>query len=199
VAGSFIIKKTVQLLRQPILDRAYRTFKGFKHLSLKYVKAETKFESQHIIQKKFACTMRTNSVRHLAELQWMLAPQIKLPIYLTHLNNIASLHLSHHSSFLLPFQIPKMDPTKTTNYLIHLLEERGTSDYIGESISQLEHSLQCANFALTSGTCLPLPFSSQQTHSSRRVRTYNPRSAPPRHRPIPAPGRCKGDANWHIR
>jgi predicted HD phosphohydrolase len=36
-------------------------------------------------------------------------------------------------------------PSQVTNSLIHLLEERGTGDYIGESISQLEHCLQCAD------------------------------------------------------
>jgi 2-amino-1-hydroxyethylphosphonate dioxygenase (glycine-forming) len=43
------------------------------------------------------------------------------------------------------------DPEKVTNDIIHLLEERGTGDYIGESISQLEHSLQAANFAAQAG------------------------------------------------
>jgi hypothetical protein len=36
--------------------------------------------------------------------------------------------------------------------LITLLEERGTGDYIGESISQLEHSLQCAHYAKQAGS-----------------------------------------------
>lgn len=40
---------------------------------------------------------------------------------------------------------------KVTNDLIYLLEERGTDDYIGESISQLEHCLQCANFGIKDG------------------------------------------------
>lgn len=40
---------------------------------------------------------------------------------------------------------------KVTNDLILLLEERGSGDYIGESISQLEHCLQCANFGVKSG------------------------------------------------
>ena len=40
---------------------------------------------------------------------------------------------------------------KITQDLIKLLEERGTGDYIGESISQLEHSLQCAHFAKQAG------------------------------------------------
>jgi predicted HD phosphohydrolase len=44
-----------------------------------------------------------------------------------------------------------MNAAKITNDLIQLLEERGTGDYIGESISQLEHCLQCANFGQKSG------------------------------------------------
>lgn len=40
-----------------------------------------------------------------------------------------------------------------TQTLIKLLEERGTSDYIGESVNQLEHSLQCAHFANQAGKC----------------------------------------------
>jgi predicted HD phosphohydrolase len=43
------------------------------------------------------------------------------------------------------------DPSRTTNDLIRLLEVRGTADYIGESISQLEHCLQAANFAAQAG------------------------------------------------
>jgi len=35
--------------------------------------------------------------------------------------------------------------------IIKLLEERGIGDYIGESISQLEHCLQCAHFAVQAG------------------------------------------------
>lgn len=40
---------------------------------------------------------------------------------------------------------------RVTQDLITLLEERGTGDYIGESISQLEHSLQCAHYAKQAG------------------------------------------------
>jgi predicted HD phosphohydrolase len=40
---------------------------------------------------------------------------------------------------------------KITQDLIKLLEEGGTDDYIGESISQLEHSLQCAHYAKQAG------------------------------------------------
>ena len=43
------------------------------------------------------------------------------------------------------------DPLKVTDKLIRLLEERGTGDYIGESVSQLEHCLQCAHFGSESG------------------------------------------------
>lgn len=35
--------------------------------------------------------------------------------------------------------------------IITLLKDKGTGDYIGESISQLEHCLQCANFAVQAG------------------------------------------------
>jgi len=45
----------------------------------------------------------------------------------------------------------KRDPRRIADGLIKLLEERGTGDYIGESISQLEHSLQCAYFGALSG------------------------------------------------
>ena len=40
------------------------------------------------------------------------------------------------------------DPSKIADALIHFLEEQGTGDYIGESISQLEHCLQCANLGV---------------------------------------------------
>ncbi|KAF2094976.1 hypothetical protein NA57DRAFT_46108 [Rhizodiscina lignyota] len=42
-------------------------------------------------------------------------------------------------------------PSERTNYLISLYEKAGTGDYIGERISQLEHSLQCAHLASSSG------------------------------------------------
>lgn len=47
-----------------------------------------------------------------------------------------------------------VDPShceRATQDLVALLEDRGTGDYIGESISQLEHSLQCAHFAKQAG------------------------------------------------
>ena len=43
------------------------------------------------------------------------------------------------------------NPGNVADSIIHLLEERGKGDYIGESISQLEHSLQAANFAAQAG------------------------------------------------
>ncbi|KAE8443034.1 hypothetical protein EG329_002428 [Mollisiaceae sp. DMI_Dod_QoI] len=42
-------------------------------------------------------------------------------------------------------------PAQTTEALLTLLTTRGTGDYIGEHISQLEHSLQCAHSASKSG------------------------------------------------
>lgn len=42
-------------------------------------------------------------------------------------------------------------PAKIADDIITLLEERGTGDYIGERISQLEHSLQAAKFAAQAG------------------------------------------------
>jgi len=38
-------------------------------------------------------------------------------------------------------------PSETTSQLLRILRSRGQSDYIGEPISQLEHSLQCASLA----------------------------------------------------
>jgi len=43
-------------------------------------------------------------------------------------------------------------PKEVTDDLINLLEERGTSDYIGESITQLEHCLQCAHSGVKAGS-----------------------------------------------
>lgn len=42
-------------------------------------------------------------------------------------------------------------PAATADAIIRLLCERGTSDYIGESINQLEHCLQCAHSAAKAG------------------------------------------------
>lgn len=43
-------------------------------------------------------------------------------------------------------------PQAKTKYLIECLERHGQGDYIGESISQLEHCLQAAHQAQKSGT-----------------------------------------------
>jgi hypothetical protein len=48
-------------------------------------------------------------------------------------------------------QLKPISAEKVANDLIQLLEKRGTSDYIGESISQLEHSLQCAHSGIQAG------------------------------------------------
>ncbi|KAF2492969.1 hypothetical protein BU16DRAFT_529221 [Lophium mytilinum] len=40
-----------------------------------------------------------------------------------------------------------MTPTSTATYILTLLTEHGEADYIGEPITQLAHSLQCAHFA----------------------------------------------------
>lgn len=39
-----------------------------------------------------------------------------------------------------------------SQHIIHLLEERGQDDYIGEDISQLEHCLQAAHQAKRAGS-----------------------------------------------
>lgn len=68
------------------------------------------------------------------------------------------------TSFLLDYELEKNPPTsissatmsanagKIVDDIIKLLQERGTGDYIGESISQLEHCLQCAHSAAKAGT-----------------------------------------------
>lgn len=43
---------------------------------------------------------------------------------------------------------PGKDPEQVATGLITMLNEHGRGDYIGEHISQLEHCLQCANFAV---------------------------------------------------
>jgi predicted HD phosphohydrolase len=42
-------------------------------------------------------------------------------------------------------------PTERAAALVQLMEENAQGDYIGESISQLEHSLQCAHLAAKAG------------------------------------------------
>ncbi|KAL3461238.1 hypothetical protein BJX64DRAFT_261532 [Aspergillus heterothallicus] len=44
-----------------------------------------------------------------------------------------------------------LPPPERASYLINLLEKHGQGDYIGESINQLEHSLQAAHQAQKSG------------------------------------------------
>lgn len=45
-------------------------------------------------------------------------------------------------------------PSAKAEALIASLEQYGQGDYIGESISQLEHCLQAANQAREAGECL---------------------------------------------
>lgn len=47
-------------------------------------------------------------------------------------------------------------PSERAEYLIKSLEDHGQGDYIGESINQLEHSLQAAHQAQKSGTFTPI-------------------------------------------
>lgn len=42
-------------------------------------------------------------------------------------------------------------PRNTAADLVHLLNYKGQGDYIGEPISQLAHSLQCAHLASSNG------------------------------------------------
>ena len=45
-----------------------------------------------------------------------------------------------------------LNPSKTADDLISLLEELGKADYLGERINQLEHSLQCAHCGVKAGS-----------------------------------------------
>ncbi|KAL4935133.1 hypothetical protein BDV06DRAFT_234623 [Aspergillus oleicola] len=49
-----------------------------------------------------------------------------------------------------------MSPSETAEYLISSLESHGQGDYIGESINQLEHSLQAAHQAQKAGASADL-------------------------------------------
>lgn len=60
------------------------------------------------------------------------------------------------------------DPSTVTNDLIRLLEDRGTGDYIGENISQLEHCLQCAHFSLQAGIHVFISIGSILTNLQQR-------------------------------
>ncbi|KAK5459878.1 hypothetical protein LTS15_004007 [Exophiala xenobiotica] len=44
-----------------------------------------------------------------------------------------------------------LEATKTTSLIMDILKSHGQSDYIGEPVSQIEHSLQCAHQAARSG------------------------------------------------
>ena len=50
-------------------------------------------------------------------------------------------------------QIPSItqSPANRAAALVKLMQESAQDDYIGESISQLEHSLQCAHLAAKAG------------------------------------------------
>ena len=83
-------------------------------------------------------------------------------------------------------------PKQIMDNLIQLLEERGTGDYIGESISQLEHSLQCANFGLKSGATSPALIISPATDEmSRKWRRNGDCSLTSRYWSISSTWRCK--------
>jgi len=51
----------------------------------------------------------------------------------------------------LPLPSASQPPHERAASLIKLLEDNSQGDYIGESISQLEHSLQCAHMAVKAG------------------------------------------------
>lgn len=53
------------------------------------------------------------------------------------------------SSPLMPSK--SQEPHERAVALLRLLEDNSQGDYIGESISQLEHSLQCAHLAVKAG------------------------------------------------
>ena len=46
---------------------------------------------------------------------------------------------------------PEQSPADRASALVKLVDENAQGDYIGESISQLEHSLQAARLAARSG------------------------------------------------
>ena len=54
---------------------------------------------------------------------------------------------------LFNMQLPSraQPPAERAAALVRLMEENAQGDYIGESISQLEHSLQCAHLAAKAG------------------------------------------------
>lgn len=56
-------------------------------------------------------------------------------------------------------QLPSrtQSPVDRAASLVRLMEENAQGDYIGESISQLEHSLQCAHLGVKAGEPSPIP------------------------------------------
>jgi hypothetical protein len=91
------------------------------------------------------------------------------------------------------------NPAKVADDIVHLLEERGTGDYIGENISQLEHSLQAANFAAQAGESIDNPKRGYfllfvfLTHRRNREQGRNSdRRSAPRHRTVPPARRGEG-------
>src|ERR1700710_2378844 len=70
--------------------------------------------------------------------------------------------LVHSTAFLSALQLTPMimdvqSPAAIAEALLGALEQYGQGDYIGESINQLEHSLQAAHQARTAGMCLRSP------------------------------------------
>jgi hypothetical protein len=51
----------------------------------------------------------------------------------------------------MPLPSRTQPPAERAAALVRLVEENAQGDYIGESISQLEHSLQCAHLAAKAG------------------------------------------------
>jgi len=56
----------------------------------------------------------------------------------------------------IPSNSTMLSPDTIAQDLITLLEERGNDDYIGESVSQLEHCLQCAHYGIKFGSLVDL-------------------------------------------
>lgn len=54
----------------------------------------------------------------------------------------------------MPLPSRTQPPAERAAALVRLMEENAQGDYIGESISQLEHSLQCAHLAAKAGMSL---------------------------------------------
>ena len=79
---------------------------------------------------------------------------ISLQRYLLTLTDpCSSFHFCFHHCPSLNMQLPSraQPPAERAAALVRLMEENAQGDYIGESISQLEHSLQCAHLAVKAG------------------------------------------------